>query len=246
MHNFDSYKNKAGLLNAGDHEPEHINENSFLFTLVYSLRHKAKIHFYPSVFKGAMAAHIKKLMDLKNGELYYNNVLPGDGLERDQYTSRDQMFAYAIWSKLYFSKEVNSPSEAMAMPRPHVEIWRTLAANWFTYDNVNGGVNFKRFHKPSDVIYLGYLAGNPICYLLMPIYYIAALWTALGAKPERSSGTQLLIAREAADFHLLEKPFWYIYKAILKKRYGKYGYDNWREGVFMSYYQKQHPVNQIA
>lgn len=234
MYNYEKYANRAALLNANYTYPHAIDENSFLFTLVFHLRFRElKGMILSSV--GDMATHLPKLREIKNDKVFYNNVLPGDGLPQDQFTSRDQLMAYIIYS-LVFEK-----SDKVAC-----EVWGTLKRNFFTYDNTTGKFNVKRVMLPHDLIFFGFLANSALCYLLMPLYYLFGLITVFQSKPSKSSGTQLLYVRSTVDTHILAKPMMKLYEYILNKRWKKLGFKDWKEGIFNSYYPEDYPTNLLT
>jgi len=222
------YLNKAMLLNSPRKDvPQDINENSVLFTLVYCLRYQEKHKENPALFKN-IEEHLYKLLEYEKGDVWLRNVLPGDGLKEDQYTSRDQLIAYFIFFKLSGQKATMKKS------------FRTMIKKLFTYDNVTKKINIKRIIRPRDWIYLGYLAGSKICYLLMPWYYLTALFTVLGASKKHTSGAQLLWLQKKVDSHILSNPFWTIFNDILSDEYAS---KNWSDEIFKLYYPADHPNN---
>jgi len=145
-----NFLNHKGLINARSGEPQNVNENSFL----YSLEHLYLSNGFHASSPDAdelRANMLTYLLEDVRGyvgrKVIYRNVPCGTGLPQDQYLSRDQMIAYAI-----FSAEMGLGC--------HHEIYRHIKNHSMTYDNTTAEVNFKRIVMPWDVIFIGLLCGS--------------------------------------------------------------------------------------
>jgi len=145
-----NFLNNKGLINARSGEPQNVNENSFLYSLEYLYFHGG--FDAPSADANELRANMLTYL-LEDIRYYvgkkpvYRNVLANTGLPEDQWLSRDQMMAYAM-----FSKEMGMSC--------HYEIFYHIKNHYLTYDNVNAVVNFKRIVMPWDVIFIGLLCDS--------------------------------------------------------------------------------------
>jgi hypothetical protein len=153
-----SYWNRHGLLNASDSED--VSENCPLFTLEYIILAE----------KLGMDVESVKLSLINYFELCYNkdngmfDNIPGVREGNDKYISHDQYTAMCA-----FSARHNLPYHKM--------FWEGIKHG--TYDNLTGKFNIKKPMHPRDIIYIGYLNNSFICKLLMPLFNIITIESAL-------------------------------------------------------------------
>ena len=208
------YINEKGLINANPPGRSETDENTLLFTNVYN--------FFCFEYHYKFNSSSSKFLDFMERDGWFKNVVPDvvpEDRKGDLYLSRDQMFSYSVAS-IKLGKDA------------HVKIWKKLLRYGFTYDNVSRKFNIKRIVRPRDWIFVGYLARNPICYLLMGYYYFCGLFTCLRYSEDNTSGVHLLLHNSIADNHILKRPAYWIYEKIV----GDF------KKVLMNYYKSGHPT----
>jgi hypothetical protein len=194
-----SYLNKWNLLNVHKNEPLNYNENCFLYTFVFHVRHKP-------MFGPLNTALVK----LYNQYGMYDN-LPFDVENHDKYTSHDQLTAYSCVSFKQGEKA-------------HERIWKKIKRNFLTYDNTTGKFNHRRAVHPRDIIFIGLLNGSFICHLLLPFLWAMFIYTMMrhykvrhGKKIVKTDGEILWYVRlDTLNIWGMKKVFNY----FVKKRFG--------------------------
>ena len=162
----DNWFNRFGLVK--HNLKEEYPENMFLWTLqLYILK------LYENSDNPRQLADVQKieadltnyLLAMKNIHgMYDNHVERTVGKNDDHHVakiSHDQMTSYCVWS---YYKGLNV----------HKEIWEKIKDNFFTYNNLKGKFDFKRFVHPRDIIFIGLLNDSFICKLLLPLYWFMA------------------------------------------------------------------------
>jgi hypothetical protein len=166
----------------------------------------------------------------------------------EEFLSRDQLisiFSFSVKNELFF----------------HIDLWREIKRQWFRYNNVQVPNTFwekltnTRFINPIDLIFYGNCAGCFLWKLLLPILWLAMLFTIMKkwkVRPEfykriyytlrgvKYTTVQLL----ATDGKLLtfiqcQAKKWKIFKLftfIIKKKFG-----SWNQ-VFRTFFpHEDHP-----
>ena len=140
-----SFYNKYNLINAT--KEDIVAENTVLFSVEYSFINPKDREMIFNI--------IKFIEKCKKGKGLFDPFPNAEGT-KDQYMSHDNLTAFVAMSKKHNWKY-------------HKEIWNYLVKHFFTYDNISGKVNFKRFMHPRDILFYGYCADNVICKLLYPL-----------------------------------------------------------------------------
>ena len=219
-----SFYNYKGLINARADDSLNVNENSFLYSLEYLFRNKMDDDLVYNMIKYLT-------VDMRNevrGKVLYRNVLFGTGLLRDQYTSRDQLIAYAIFSVLIGGSV-------------HHEIYNHIKKHWYTYDNLSGKVNFKRFVAPWDVVFLGILCQDKTAISLENIFFYKGLDTYKRGGVTETSG-ELLVWTQMQILLKLRYPsaieWMKRYEGLMMKRFGQ---NCWGKAFAVYFPETGHP-----
>ena len=249
-----NFWNKHGLLNGQSCEitanPE---ENCLLFSAEYLLLMKK--HNIP--YENFLAKFINYVELCRVREGFFNQF-PGTCDTHEKYMSLDNLVGIVS-----VSKEFNLGY--------HHEIWKALKTNFGTYDNVLCKTNFKRIQHPREIIYIGHLAGNFICTLLLPLLWIIQLVSCIQKYKYRGGDinsdscehkwvditeTEVhcrycgLKRFEKTDGKILawvrnETLGWLLSNRIYEKFINHFTeFKTWKD-VFYTYFQKKHPIRKF-
>lgn len=206
-----------GLLNSKFDEQDSFN--SFLFTLeYYFLSNEEKRKELRGVLDYAIRA-------CKVSEGIYKATPTDTFLNVEQ--SHDNLTALSAYS---YVRGLST----------HEEIWDEILDQKFRYNNVTPDSPGLRLLHPRDIIYYGILNGDPICWLLFPIFCIISLCTCFG---KATSGKLLFFVRcHAMEHNIFFNILYYIASLLM---FTVSPYKNWAE-VFEVYFSpKDHPIREL-
>lgn len=238
------------MLNSAVKEPDVVDENCCLFSLEELL---LLIRLDPkSEEVKERTAIIKEYIEAVRDEDGYFQNIRGITTGTELYLSHDNMRAYCIFSKI----------EGLSY---HKDIWKKIKSGRMTYDNLTKKPNMSRLVHPRDFIYIGYINGNIICWLLMPIYYAISMVTFsrdTKTRPTipdsiklyfknkewpkrtvyRKTDNELLYwVQSHIDKHPLRNLFSWLFNKVIKKRFG-----SWRALFAVYFVPTDHPINTIT
>lgn len=159
------YWNKFGLLNAQSGTTNDYNENCIL----YSVEFIALMNTL-----GAVDIDLEKrtrstyagLFGLSERPGLFHQQLENTGNPEYDYISHDNLTA--IVAMLAFMGNFFEIEQ----------IWKEMKRQNLKYDNLDPE-NPKRWVHPRDIIFVGYMAGSPVCFLLLPLLWIIMLESQL-------------------------------------------------------------------
>jgi hypothetical protein len=213
MATYDEWKDKYGLLNPERGTP---TENAILVTLEYQLLAgeipaytviKVMDYFQTPVRGLYTQTHYGKKAD--HGE---------EGLEPN---SHDNITAMMVAFKL-----LGAEAESKVK-----NVWSYIVANKGTYDFRHPNeVRWDRLLHPRDLIFYGYLAGNILCTLLLPLLIPMMLHSCLKPR-EVTSGKLLWWVR----CHCLPKPFFWLFHKLV----------DYKDAFRIYFHQEGHPITEL-
>jgi len=110
-------------------------------------------------------------------------------------------------------------------------LWRYILANLGTYDFRHPNeVRWDRLLHPRDLIFYGYLAGNILCTLLLPLLIPMMLHSCLKPR-EVTSGKLLWWVR----CHCLPKPFFWLFHKLV----------DYKDAFRIYFHQEGHPITEL-
>ena len=168
------YINKYGLLNPQPNDI--VSENTLLCTMVY-LKKVVTLDPVPNLL-----TIYRFSTKCKDGSRF-NNLPFESSVERDNYTSCDQLNCYMLQDE-YFA----------------LSIFKTLVTHLGTYDNISKKINFKRTMQPMTLFLAGYCAFNR--WLFSVPLLLTMIWSCLFAG-KSTSGKQkvwLILKYAFSDF----------------------------------------------
>jgi hypothetical protein len=198
----ESYWNKYGLINA--YKGENVAENCPLFTYEFILIKEQKGE--PNKPEREALRSFIEGSKVRPG-LYNQSPEPFSGSREDRM-SHDQLTTICAFSYKYGYEW-------------HKEVWEEIKRQWLRYDNVGPTDTFKqkfkntRFLHPRDIIYIGLLAGNPICKLLSPLLMLIMM----------SSCKSIWKVRPSLDFRIIYaiKKFKFFPKKLVRRMHSTDG-----------------------
>lgn len=210
-YNYNDWADSYGMLNPEKNTP---TENAVLVTLEYYLlsgRNVGEVldfiflHFETDVPGLYTQTHYGKKAD--HGE---------EGLEPN---SHDNITAIMVAFKLFgYDAHVGA-------------IWSYIVRNSGTYDFRHPNeVRWDRLLHPRDLIFYGYLAGNILCTLLLPLLIPMMLHSCLKPR-EVTSGKLLWWVR----CHCLPKPFFWLFHKLV----------DYKDAFRIYFHQEGHPITEL-
>lgn len=215
------YINKYGLLNAK--LTDEVAENAPLWSIEYILLSENEEDVSDAT---CLLMNLLDYVDLckTDTEGLYHQLPFEAELEKDRYTSPDQLIAFIAAFKL--SKQEDKIEE----------VWSYLKRHLFTYNNLTGKRDFKRTMQPSCILFTGYLAGNK---LLLPLLSLSLIYSCLSSKEETSGKLKAWMMFKTAEMTYTEKMCNMIIKANRLFR-------GWNK-VFKVYFNEvEHPIRKLV
>lgn len=207
------FLNEFGLLNSKINEG--VAENSPLWSWEYLLmRWDADLFVDLLFFIDACETDVPGLYNQRP----FKNGSPED------YMSPDQLIAFAAALKHgKRHKELN-------------DMWSYLKSHWFTYDNQSKGTNKDRLMQPSAICFVGALAGNKLCKLLLvPMFMHSSIVRKNETSGRLKTWTMLMTLRMTRT------------KKLCSKLLSKFSAFKTWSGCFLEYFPKiGHPIREIA